>query len=422
MIARIEALNYKCLRYVERRLLPFQVLVGPNASGKSTFLDVVAFLGDMLQEGPEQAVLRRARSLNELVWKREGNEFQLAVELCLPEALQARVQKNGEGYTHCRYEVNIGIDPQQGGIRPLGENFFLVRKGDRPSQAIQRSLFPMDLESPVTAIVLEKHRRTPPGWKKVVSLTEEGKAYFRSETTEWNFPLRPGPQKAALTLVPEEEERFPISNWAKRVLTEGVQVLALNSRAMRQPCSPTAPRAFQPDGSNLPLVVRELRDRSRPKYQSWLKHVQTVLPDLAEVEVIERPEDRHLYLLATYTFGVKAPSWLISDGTLRLLALTLLAYLPLEGSVYLIEEPENGVHPRAVEAVFQSLSSVYTGQVLLATHSPLILGLAKPEQILCFATTSRGATDIVSGKDHPALRDWRGQINLGILYASGVLG
>lgn len=420
MLAQVEALNYKCLRYIQQKLFPFQVLVGPNASGKSTFLDVVAFLGDLLREGAERAISKRAQSLQELVWKREGNMFELAVMLRLPKTLQARWPKNGAGYTYCRYEVSIGIDRSHGGIRSLGENFFLVRNNSE-SQSVQRALFPMEPRPP-DSIVLEKRRRTPAGWKKIVSLTEEGKAYFRSETTDWNFPLRPGPQKAALALVPEEEDRFPISNWAKKVLTEGVQVLALNSLAMRQPCSPTAPRTFQPDGSNLPLVVRELRDKSKPKYEAWLGHVQTVLPDLVGVDVIERPEDRHLYLRAAYNSGLKIPSWLISDGTLRLLALTLLAYLPPADRVYLIEEPENGVHPRAMEAVFQSLSSVYTGQLLLATHSPLILGLARPEQILCFARTETGATDIVSGKDHPALRNWQEQVNLGILYASGVLG
>jgi predicted ATPase len=114
---------------------------------------------------------------------------------------------------------------------------------------------------------------------------------------------------------------------------------------------------------------------------------------------------------------------LISDGTLRLLALTLLAYLPDEtGSIYLIEEPENGIHPKAVEGVFQSLSSVYRGQVLVATHSPLFLGLAELGQLLCFAKTPSGAVDIVSGDQHPALKNWRGQIDLATLYAAGVLG
>jgi predicted ATPase len=116
------------------------------------------------------------------------------------------------------------------------------------------------------------------------------------------------------------------------------------------------------------------------------------------------------------------PSWLISDGTLRLLALTLLAYLPDTSGVFLIEEPENGIHPRAVETVFQSLSSVYDAQVLLATHSPVVLSVAKPEQVLCFARTPDGATDIVRGSEHPRLREWRGETDLGTLFASGVLG
>lgn len=48
MIRLIEALNFRCLRYVKQELGPFHVLVGPNASGKTTFLDVIAFLGRMV--------------------------------------------------------------------------------------------------------------------------------------------------------------------------------------------------------------------------------------------------------------------------------------------------------------------------------------------------------------------------------------
>ena len=119
---------------------------------------------------------------------------------------------------------------------------------------------------------------------------------------------------------------------------------------------------------------------------------------------------------------MKVPSWLVSDGTLRLLALTLLAYIPKLEGIFLVEEPKNGIHPRAVEAVFQSLSSVYDARVLLATHSPVILSIAKAEEVLCFAKTSEGATDIVRGSEHPKLKEWRGETDLGTLFASGVLG
>jgi predicted ATPase len=111
-----------------------------------------------------------------------------------------------------------------------------------------------------------------------------------------------------------------------------------------------------------------------------------------------------------------------SDGTLRLLALTLPAYLNDIKGIYLIEEPENGIHPSASETVFQSLSSVYGAQLLLATHSPVILSHASQDQVLCFKKAESGATDIVLGTDHPQLKNWKGQPNLDVLFASGILG
>ncbi|MEJ5237358.1 MAG: AAA family ATPase, partial [Limisphaera sp.] len=146
------------------------------------------------------------------------------------------------------------------------------------------------------------------------------------------------------------------------------------------------------------------------------------LPDVERIETREREEDRHRYLVLVYKNGLTIPSWLVSDGTLRLLALTLLAYIPNLSGLYLVEEPENGIHPRAVETIYQSLSSVYGAHVLLATHSPVILGMAHPPDLLCFARNKEGATDIVSGDEHPSLKQWRGTLDLGTLFASGLLG
>ena len=101
----------------------------------------------------------------------------------------------------------------------------------------------------------------------------------------------------------------------------------------------------------------------------------------------------------------------------------MLAYVEdLIGGSYLIEEPENGIHPKALESVFQSLSSVCNAQIFCATHSPALLSLARPEQLLCFAKTAEGETDVIQGDQHPALRDWQRTIDLETLFASGVLG
>ncbi len=419
MITRIEAKWYKCLRYVRQSLGPFQILVGPNASGKSTFLDVLAFLRDLLAQGVEPAVRERARRLEELLWNREGQAFELAVELRLPDKLAERLS----GQEYARYEVRIGRQ-KDGSVGLLVENFWLLKESvglQREEPRLQTLPFPHDFRPPAT-IVIRPGQRTPPGWRKVMARTSEGRVYIRSETTDWNFALRPSSGKAGLNLVPEEEDRFGATVWARRVLLEGIQLLQLHSRRMRSSCPPDAPVTFQPDGSNLPIVLRHFRKRSPRQWERWVAHVRTVLPDVKAVSPKEREEDRHWYIEVEFCSGLKLPSWLLSDGTLRFFALTLLAYLPESDSVYLIEEPENGIHPRAVEALYQSLSSVYGAQVLCATHSPVLLNLARLEDLLCFARTETGATDIVRGDRHPRLQEWRREVLLGDLLASGVLG
>lgn len=246
---------------------------------------------------------------------------------------------------------------------------------------------------------------------------------FLSETSGWNNPYRVPADRAALASLAEDEERFPIATWFRMVLVEGIQRLVLLSEVMRLPSPPGRVRnQLLPDGSNLPWVVHSLEMGDPDRLKAWVAHVREALPDIERIETREREEDRHRYLVIHLRGGLAVPSWLVSDGTLRLLALTLLACIPELFGVYLIEEPENGIHPRAVETVYQSLSSVYHAQVMLATHSPVILSMAKPSELLCFARNKEGATDVVSGHEHPKLREWRGQMDLGTLFASGILG
>lgn len=430
MINRIEALNYRCLRYVNQPLERFQVLVGPNASGKSSFLDVVALLGDFVRDGLDESILRnprhprgRATTVDELIFNQSADRFELAVELGVPQKLR---RPGNDNYERVRYEVALGKSEKNGELVIAGETLWLcpaTKSKPRPARS-QLELFPTEPTASETLFSAPGKKKTPKAWRKVVNkVPESGNDYFRSETTGWNVTFRVGPRKAALAGLPQDVERFPVAMWTRNLLMEGVHILALNSAAMREPSSPSEPRTFRVDGSNLPLVVQDLKQQHLTVFQDWVGHIRTVLPDIQTINVIERPEDRHLYLAVQYAGGGEpVPSWLLSDGTLRLLALTLLAYLPEHEGIYLIEEPENGVHPRAIEAVFQSLSSVYDGQVLIATHSPLILGLASREQILCFARNPSGAVDVVTGRDHPRLRDWKGETDLGTLYASGVLG
>jgi predicted ATPase len=408
------------LRYIRQDLGPFHVLVGPNASGKTTFLDVIAFLGQLVSDGPEAAVVERTQNFQDLVWGRRGDRFELAIEARIPDSLMGPFEK--KSLDTLRYEVAIGFISRIGEIGILGEKA-LLKKAIGISNH-QRDLFPEPLPPPTTILTQKITNRSA---KTVINKVPGGNDNYYSEVYQepgkgWAPAFKLGPRKSALGNLPADTAKFPVTTWLKEMLSEGVQQFVLNSLLIRRASPPLRIHGFRPDGSNLPWVIEDLREHWPDRFANWIEHLRTALLDIEDIRTVERPDDKHRYLVIRYQGGLEVPSWMASDGTLRLLALTLPAYLGDFHGIYLIEEPENGIHPRAVETMFQSLSSVYEAKILMATHSPVILSIAEPETVLCFAKSDEEATDIVLGSEHPALRDWRGETNLGVLFAAGVLG
>ena len=417
MITLIEALNYRCLRYVSKSLGPFHVLVGPNASGKTTFLDVVGFLQDLISEGLEGALLSRTTNPQELLFRRQGDRLELAIEARVPDALRERTAK--PELDTARYEVALGFDETQRQFEFKAEKF-LLKKGQRTGRRRQLS-FPMPPGAPASLLTRGRN------YKTVVNKVPGGNDNFYSEAYHrggrgWAPSFKLGPRKSAFGNLPADTNSLPVATWFREYVSAGVQRFVLNSLAIRQASPPTRVAGFLSDGSNLPWVIARLRRENEERYRDWIAHLRTALADLVDIMPLERPEDRHCYMIYEYAGGLKVPSWMVSDGTLRLTALTLPAYLDNLQGLYLIEEPENGIHPRAMATAYDSLSSVYSAQILLATHSPVILNTAKMDEVLCFAKDDAGATDIVLGPEHPRLQQWQSEASLGTLLASGVLG
>ena len=418
MITLIEALNYRCLRYAQRPLQSFHILVGPNASGKTTFLDTVGFLSDLISDGLDEAITSRTPNPKNLLFQGQGDGFELAVEARIPDELRKIIEK--PEMDTVRYQVEIGLDDTRRGFEFKAET--LLFKKATVVEALQRELFPLSITPPGTLQVQIRGRDT----KVVINKVPGGNDNFYSEKLPagkgWKPSFKLGPKKSAFGNLVSDENFFPVATWFRDYLEQGVQSFVLNSLAIRRPSPPAEFRGFSPDGSNLPWVVSRLRKENNERYDAWVNHLRTALPELVDITTVERPEDRHCYMIYEYRGGHKVPSWLVSDGTLRLTALTLPAYLTDPQGIYLIEEPENGIHPKAVATMYDSLSSVYDAQVLLATHSPVMLNASDPDHVLCFAKNDEGATDIVLGSEHPMLREWNQEVDLGTLLASGILG
>ncbi|RMD70367.1 MAG: ATP-binding protein [Bacteroidetes bacterium] len=424
MIRLIEAANFRSLRYVSQEVRRCQVMVGANATGKSTFLDVVHFLGDILRDDLDTAIEKRTRNWYDLTFGGEGGHIELAIEMFLPDHIRKQYANGTQDgiYDLIRYEVKIGMHETDNLPAIIKEHLILLDSGkwvhDAPSQL---RLFPREI---LPEKIVGRKLPPRPAYKRVLTKKENGNATFYPEAAKgqnWTPSFNLGPRRSGLANLPADEEKFPAAVWARQILTEGIQWLMLDSMELRRASPPGKGDAFLPDGSNLPWVIRRFREQHSDRYEQWVAHLRTALPDIEEVRVIEREDDRHAYLKVRYSSGIEVPSWFVSDGTLRLLALTLPAYLPEGEKVYLIEEPENGIHPLAIEAVWQSLSTAWHIQVLMATHSPVLLGLLQPEELLCFAKTPSGATDIINGREHPQLKEWKKSNDLSLLFASGIL-
>lgn len=424
IINRIQVLNYGCLRYVDVPLGRFHLLIGPNASGKSTLMDAIKFVSDVVREGVDAACQARTANFADLVWNRpdapEEQRFEIALEFDLPDAVRNLLPPE-RGYDVFRYEMAVGIDLTKERVTLLAERGVL--QAASPHKSSQRSIFPSP-DAPPPSII---QRRGSRGRRMVFSKSETGRSRFNDETVResgsvnWNPALNLNADRSALSILPDRDDKYPASIHAMVCLRDRVITLALNSEKMRQASRPGAGIEMRPDGSNIPWVADALLKQAPQRAADWIGHIQYTLDGFHSVKVIDREDDRHKYLMLQYDNGLEVPSWKASDGTLRLLALTILAYIPQVPGLFMIEEPENGVHPGALEAAFNSLSSVYDAQVLLATHSPQFVTLANVAQLLCFGKTAAGIVDITAGESHPYLRDWQYETDLGTFFASGIL-
>lgn len=415
MIRLVQARNFRCLRYINQPLQRFQVQIGPNASGKTTFQDIIRFLGTLVSSGLEDAVrLFSSGNIQEMFWNHQGDSFELAVEWEIPEHLQHKILK-AKGWDTIRYEVEIGRN-EFGGATIVRE-FGALKKYTPPDGTLHETFMT---------------ERTSKSVRKIFGKSKDGSDTFNSELSEdgkkgWSLSLKLGEDRSALGGVPEDPGKFAVAMWLKQILRGGIQRIMLDSEEMRKMAPPIVSNSLRryrlnANGSNLPWVLDTLVEiGGELRYTAWVEHIQTALPDIENIFVREREDIRHKYVVIRYAGGVEVPSWLVSDGTLRLLALTSLTYLVDVHSVILLEEPENGLHPQAIETVIQSLRSMYNSQVIVATHSPIFLNVCEPHELLCFSK-HKGEVVITPGDQHPMLKDWQSTPNLSALFASGVLG
>jgi energy-coupling factor transporter ATP-binding protein EcfA2 len=422
MISRIEAFKYRCFDRLDISVGPFHVLAGANGSGKSTLLDILILLGDVLKRGVTAAFLEdtapvggapRAQSLRELINCYRGDFFGFAIEAplsnsivtTLVERLSGKAQSNENRWpSKVRYEVRFQIFNEVE-LQVTDEFLHLV---------------PQSTKEPESAWGIGGDR--PRTWRTIIRRERGGPAAIKAEYERSSFDLRLEPEQLALANIPLDSHLFPAAVYFKQLLDGGLMRYEPNWASLRTACPPGQPKRIRMDAANLPWLVLWLKQDDPKRFKRWVQHVQQALPNVTAIEAIEREEDHHAYLKVEYQGEYSVTSSGLSDGTLRILALTILPYLEYAPRVIVLEEPENGIHPRAIQRVLESLTSMYDSQVWLSTHSPIVLAHTDLKQVIVMHIDETGSVQAIPGNKHPRLQDWQGGIDLGSLYAAGVLG
>jgi predicted ATPase len=259
--------------------------------------------------------------------------------------------------------------------------------------------------------------------------------YFGSKTTQEvsiDLSFSNAAHTHELKLSPTSDDGLYLSDWTMEQWTqrylERCWVYHLNDTGPSSPMRKTARvddnRFLRHDASNLAAFLYYLREKHEDSYSLIRRTIQRVVPFFDDFQLAPlklKPDDIKIewrHKSSDRYFDVSS----LSDGTLRFIALATL-FLQPEGdrpSLFLVDEPELGLHPYAIEmlASLVKQASVKT-QVIVSTQSSLLLDHFSPEDVLV-AKRVDGATEITR-PDSAQLAAWLEEYSLGQLWEKNEL-
>jgi energy-coupling factor transporter ATP-binding protein EcfA2 len=193
--------------------------------------------------------------------------------------------------------------------------------------------------------------------------------------------------------------------------------------ALREPSGlipETTPVSFLDDrGHGLAGVYFAIRNRDDNAFSSILADVRRHFPTIKGLRV-KAISPGEVVLEAELTSGARVEARRMSEGLLYYLAFTALRHLD-RASLLLVEEPENGLHPARIAEVVRALRAIVTDtgtQVLMATHSPLVVNELTPDEVSVVTRSPERGTRVTRIKDTPNFEERAKVYALGELWLS----
>ncbi len=411
MLTAITLADFKSYKKARLPLAPLTVLIGANASGKSNAIEGMRLLA-WLANGQKLSGIQYAVEKGERVVRgrisdlpyRQMNSFGLGCETSLNEW-------NRLDMIITRREDELHISAET--LTHSGANVPLYTL-DQPSVGHNTDV----------GVAYNNFSRGP---NKPRVTCNDQTAIFTQLTSPATF----NGNKTSSQLIPEFVKQY--ERWLSDIL-----FLDPVPARMREYSFPSEKR-LRGDGENLSGVLFNLwggdAEVVEEPFAGQRNDVLTFIKSLPEQDIsglsfLKEPRGGKMVQL-TETFGEKSLPYdasLLSDGTLRVLAIAAAMLSADEGSLVVIEEIDNGVHPsraRHLLAQIREIAERRKLRVLLSTHNPALLDAlpdkAIPDVVYCYRDPKDGSSRLVRLEEIPDYPELIAQGALGYLATSGVL-
>jgi predicted ATPase len=380
--------NFGCVRDATVELEPLTVLVGPNDSGKSMLLKTLPTLAAAAatEEG-WRALFPTPAALSALTFNGNGDPIRIGLRGAL-------------GEVDYRYDVEIGTGTYGIGVRSEHLNL-----GSADAKRTEKGIV----------------------FRASSDAAEKGPYTFAGINTPmlnwpWFTPSNPTEEFKRFTTIFQPAQKL-IS------LLFGSSAYSLRPEDLRRPylheIAPTPeerPSRLGPHGEGLANAIADLLLRGRDTLERIEASLARAMPQVKRIDIRQRRAEaggaptNELELVIRS--GMRVPAGFISDGVLLYLGYLYLVLGPNPAPVLLVEEPETGLHfarLRSLMKLFRDMTAGAHGgpptQVILTTHSPMLLNLVEPQEIRVVQRGDDGATTVTpftNAPDLEALLDYQG--------------
>lgn len=384
MITRIEIDGFKTFRDFKLELAPLQVIVGPNGAGKSNLFDALLLLSHLTDVDLRTAFQRMRGEVGELFTIQPHGEsvdrMRLAVELLVDRQVQDSWGAQASiKFTRLRYELELSRRQDRQGL----ERLYVDHESLRPiARGEDRWIRRHGLVSSEYWLPPLTGGRSAP----FISTTQE-----HDKSTILLHQDGHGGRKSSVAARMERTILSGVSNtefrhaFAVHEEIRSWRFLQLNPEVLRKPSSMVSPQYMESDGRYLSSALARMQADDPMLLADVSRDLSNLVPGVIKIGVEADKARDECVIWAKTEDSRLFTSRVLSDGTLRMLALVALKNDPEYRGVLCVEEPENGVHPFRLKHIAHLLHDLATDfsdpdqvdmplrQFLANTHSPVFI-------------------------------------------------